>query len=69
MQFNEILRLLMEENNVTSRQLAKDLRVPRYMLDHFARGTAEPDLNTLKRVASYFRVSTDYLLDYRDGER
>ena len=68
MRFNEILRLLMAEHDVTSRQLAKELRIPRYMLDHFARGTEEPGFDTLKRMAAYFCVSTDYLLDYRGGE-
>jgi len=59
----------MAENNVTSRQLAKELRIPRYILDHFVRGIEEPDFDTLKHVAAYFRVSTDYLLDYRGEGR
>ena len=69
MQFHEVLQHLLEENNVTSRQLAKELRIPRYILDHFAHGTEEPDFDTLKRMAAYFRVSTDYLLDYRGEEQ
>jgi len=64
MKFSEILRLLMAENNVTSRQLAKELRIPKYILDHFIHSIEEPDLSTLKQIATYFNVSTDCLLDY-----
>ena len=67
MQFGKILQLLMEENEVTPRQLAKALHIPLLMLNNFTRCVDEPNLATLKHIAAYFHVSTDYLLDY-DGE-
>ena len=67
MQFGEILQLLMDENNVAPRQLAKALRISLLMLKNFTRCVDEPDLDLLKRMAAYFHVSTDYLVGY-DGE-
>ena len=59
MQFGETLRLLMEESNVTSRQLAKELRIPITMVNNFTHCKLEPDLELLKRIAAYFDVSTE----------
>jgi transcriptional regulator with XRE-family HTH domain len=67
LQFGEILQLLMDENEVTPRQLAKALRISLLMLNNFTRCVDEPDLGLLMRMAAYFRVSTDYLVGY-DGE-
>ena len=67
LEFNEILKLLMDENEVTPRQLAKALRISLLMLNTFTSGRYEPDIDLLKRMAAYFHVSTDYLVGY-DGE-
>ena len=67
MQFGEILQLLMDENEIAPRQLAKALRIPLLMLNNFTRCVDEPDFDLLKRMAAYFRVSTDYLVGY-EGE-
>ena len=64
MKFGENLRLLMEENNITPKQLAKTLRVSITMLHNYTRCLLEPDFDTLKRMADYFHVSTDTLLGY-----
>jgi len=37
-------------------------------LGNYIQNTREPDYETLKRLASYFNVSTDYLLDYRSAQ-
>lgn len=65
MKFGEVLQQLMQENGVTEQQLSDDLRISQSMLEHFIRCMWEPNFNTLKRVADYFQVNTDYLLDYR----
>jgi len=67
MQFSETLQQLMAENNVTARQLAKELRIPSYIVDYFIRGTKEPAFGTLKRIAAYFNVDINYLLDHHGG--
>jgi len=67
LQFGEILQLLMDENEVTPRQLAKALRISHLMVKNFTRCIDEPHFDLLKRMAAYFRVSTDVLIGY-DGE-
>jgi len=64
MQFGDVLRWLAEENELTQKQLAADLHMATSTLGNYVRNLREPDFDTLKRIAAYFRVSIDYLLDY-----
>ncbi len=68
MKFSEILRVLISEKNITQKQLAAELRIPVSTLGGYVQGTSEPDFFTLKLLASYFGVTTDFLLDYRIGK-
>ena len=65
--FSDILRLLIEERGLTQKQLAKDLHIAVSTLGGYVQGTSEPDFDTLRRIAGYFEVSADYLLDFRTG--
>lgn len=65
MQFSERLRMLLEEQNLTQKQLAQELAIPASTLGGYVQGTSEPDFDTLKLIADYFKVTTDYLLDHR----
>lgn len=64
MAFSETLRSLLEEQGLTQKQLALDLNITQSTLGGYIQGTREPDFDTLKLFAKYFRVSTDYLLGY-----
>jgi len=64
LQFNQILRHLMEENAITPRQLAKALRISLVMINNFTCGADEPDIGLLKHMAAFFHVSTDCLIGY-----
>lgn len=68
MTFSDILRLLIEERGLTQKRLAGDLHIAVSTLGGYVQGTSEPDFDTLKRLAEYFEVSTDYLLDFRTGK-
>ena len=68
MLFHEILRLLIEERGLTQKQTAKDLHIPVSTMGGYVQGTSEPDFATLKLLAEYFDVSTDYLLNVRSGK-
>ncbi|HBM99237.1 MAG TPA: XRE family transcriptional regulator [Ruminococcus sp.] len=63
MDFSDKLRLLIEERNITQKFLASDLKIPASTLGGYVQGTSEPDFQTLKIIANYFHVTTDYLLD------
>ncbi|MDD5952039.1 MAG: helix-turn-helix transcriptional regulator [Oscillospiraceae bacterium] len=64
MTFGEILRELLDENDLTQKDLAADLNMGATTIGNYVRGVREPDFETLKAFAAYFHVSTDYLLDF-----
>ena len=63
MKFNDKLRTLIEERNITQKKVAQELNIAPSTMGGYVQGTSEPDFDTLKRIALYFEVSTDYLLD------
>ena len=67
MKFGEILRELLEDNDITQKQLANDLNIGVTTIRNYVRGFREPDFEVVKLIATYFNVSTDYLLDFRSG--
>lgn len=67
MKFGEILRELLEDNDITQKQLASDLNIAATTIGNYIRGMREPDFEILKLFAAYFNVTTDYLLDFQSG--
>lgn len=62
MTFGQRLKELMEERNMTQRQLSKELNIAVSTINGYANNYREPDYFTLISIAKYFDVSTDYLL-------
>lgn len=69
MEFNVRLGNLIEESNVTQRQLAFDLHIASSTINGYISGYREPDFAMLIRLAAYFDVSADYLLGLSDEKR
>lgn len=70
MTFSERLRQLIEENDLTQKQLAKELHIPASTFGGYVQGTSEPDFQTLVLIAGHFGVSSDYLLGvFSDGAK
>ena len=65
MKFGEILRELLEDNDITQKQLAADLNLAPTTIGNYIRCFREPDFAILKLFATYFNVTTDYLLDFQ----
>ena len=65
MTIGEILRDLLVDKDLTQKQLAESLNLGISTLSNYLNNNREPDYGTLKRLADYFSVSTDYLLDHR----
>ncbi len=63
MKFCDKLRSLIEERNLTQKQVAKDLNIAPSTMGGYVQGMSQPDFETLKRLAQYFDVSADYLLN------
>ena len=61
----EILRNLLDESDITQKQLADNLNIGASTLGNYIQDIREPDYNVLKDLADYFGVTTDYLLEHR----
>ena len=57
------LKRLRESKNMLQKELAKDLNIAPTTISGYELETREPDNETLKKIANYFNVSIDYLLD------
>lgn len=68
MAFGDTLRNLIEELDITQKQLATDLKIAPSTIGGYVQNTSEPDFYTLKALARYFNVSLDYLLDFERSE-
>ncbi len=64
MSFGENIKFLMDSQNISQKQLAQELNISASALGNYIRNVREPDFQILKRIATYFNVSTDLLLDH-----
>lgn len=66
MDFSVRLQHLIEEANITQRELSLELHLAPTTLNGYVNNYRQPDFSTLKRMAKYFDVTTDYLLGVTD---
>lgn len=66
--FGENLRSLIEERDMTQKELAIQLNIAPSTIGSYVQNTREPEFSTLKLLANYFDVSIDYLLDHFTGK-
>jgi transcriptional regulator with XRE-family HTH domain len=64
--FSQRIKELRKENGYTQRELATKLELTNSTVCDWETGRSEPDLETLKKIAQLFSVSTDYLLGLSD---
>ncbi|MDR1094639.1 MAG: helix-turn-helix domain-containing protein [Clostridiales bacterium] len=60
--FGERLRELREDYEISQSKLADILNISQRAISYWERGEKEPDIDMIRRLAKYFRTSTDYLL-------
>ena len=60
------LKKLRLEKKLKQIEIAEFLQVSRTTYTQYETGVSEPSLDTLKKLASFFNVSTDYLLGVSD---
>lgn len=63
------LKELRERKNMTQTGLAMDLSLSQNSVSRYENGTHEADYATLIRIADYFNVSLDYLLERTDNPK
>ena len=61
--FNEKMRFLRKYQHLTQAEIAKELNINQRTYSQYETGTTEPNLETLKKIATFFDVSIDYLLE------
>lgn len=61
-EINEQIKALREENQLSQHELATILHVSRQTISKWELGKSTPDLDSIRKLATYFNVSTDYLL-------
>ena len=67
MRFGDILRDLLEQEGISQRKLARELNIAPSTLGNYINDHREPDYETLKKLADYFGVTVDYLIDHSCG--
>lgn len=66
--FGHILRRLRERENITREEFAKKIGITYAALSKYETNLRQPDYETLTKIASFFDVSTDYLLGIEHEE-
>ena len=62
MEFGEFLAKLRKERGILQKELAAYLNMTVATISNYEKGIHTPDLNTLVKLADFYDVSTDYLL-------
>ena len=62
MKYNDILKELREEKKLTQTELGKIFNLTQRQVSTYETGRNEPPYEILKLYATYFNVSTDYIL-------
>ena len=65
-QFSEILRDILRENNLTQVAFAKLVGVKQSQVSEWLKGKAKPGYDTLRQMAIALNVSPSYLLGLSD---
>lgn len=60
--FGETLKELLDEQNLTGKQLGLELGIAGPTITRYIQGKFMPSMNNLILIADYFNCSTDYLL-------
>lgn len=63
----ERIKELRKKNSVTMKRLGEIIGVSEGAVSQYENGKRQPDYETLKKIADFFNVSTDYLLGRADN--
>ena len=63
------LRELRLERNMSQKRLAMELSMTQNTISRYENGEREPGIKELIRIADYFNVSLDYLLERSEQKR
>lgn len=61
------IKVLRKSLGLTQNELAENIGIARATLSGYENQISQPDIETLKKIAIFFSVSTDYLLGLEDN--
>lgn len=64
--FNERLKELRIERNMTQQELGKLVNMSKMAISHWEKGHSEPSIAQLIVLSNYFNVTVDYLIGKSD---
>lgn len=62
------LKTLREARGLSQQRFSFEINVSQAMISKYELGKADPSINTIRRIAEYFGVSSDYLLEISDDK-
>jgi transcriptional regulator with XRE-family HTH domain len=65
--FSIRLKELRKKKGLTQKEAALQLSIPRTTYSGYERGTSEPDFNTLNKLAKFYEVDSNWLLEDKKG--
>lgn len=68
MKINERLKQLRVDNNLLQKEIAKILNVPKNTYGAWERGNNEPSVDIIIKLADFYQISTDYLLNREEED-
>lgn len=63
------IRILREKQNISQQKLADAVGLSQQSIYQYENGIAEPDIDTLIKIATYFNVSVDYIVGNTEIKR
>lgn len=69
MEYNEKLKALREDKDLTQTQLGKIFNLNQITISQYERGTRQPSIDILIKYAEYFKVSLDYIAGLTDDPK
>ena len=61
--FKDKIKFLRKHQELSQAQVAKEINILQSAYSHYEQGISEPNFETLKKLANFFDVSIDYLLE------
>ncbi|MFR6330974.1 MAG: helix-turn-helix domain-containing protein, partial [Eisenbergiella sp.] len=65
----DVFEQLLQKHNVTAYRVAKEAGVTQTALSNWKSGRSTPSTPTLQKIADYFGVSVDYLVNGQDAPK
>lgn len=59
----EIFEQLLQKRGITAYRVSKDTGITQTLLSNWKNGKSVPNMHNLKKIADYFNVTIDYLLE------